>query len=153
MATGTPFDWVSLGLGGLDKLLESMGVIKSPETQAADKEDSRRAAMRSYLEQNMPAMGEVKPFNEAEYSDVLQPLQQQQQTQKNEYGNKLGLMGLGRSGFAQQAMMDQQAKQDQGMANTITGLARDDKQTQYQQALQKYAVDMDKAKLMAGVQG
>ena len=109
MATGTPFDWVSLGLGGLDKLLESMGVIKSPETQAADKEDSRRAAMRSYLEQNMPAMGEVKPFNEAEYSDVLQPLQQQQQTQKNEYGNKLGLMGLGRSGFAQQAMMDQQA--------------------------------------------
>ena len=39
------------------------------------------------------------------------------------------------------------------MANTITGLARDDKQTQYQQALQKYAMDMDKAKLMAGVQG
>lgn len=142
-----PLSLASFGVGGLAKLLEAMGIFKNPE-------DTRREAMKGYLEKNMPEFNYVEgKFNPSDFSDVLNPMMARQATQEKAMGNSVGLSGLGRSGVGTEMVLQNQRRNTGDLGNMFSKLVREKNADAYKQAMQKYQMDMQKAQLMAGVQG
>ena len=142
-----PLSIASFGVNGLTELLKGLGVFQDPQT-------AKNQAMLKYLQQNtQPFSYTSEKFDPSQHQDVLGPLAQKQQTNEMATNNKLGMSGLGRSGYAQSVADINKRNDAQQMQNTITGLARQDDQTGYNQALQTYQANLQRQMAMAQLQG
>ena len=142
-----PLSIASFGVGGLAELLKGLGVFPDPQQQ-------KNQAMLKYLQDNTKDFNYVpQAFDASQHQDVLQPLAQNMETNEMATNNKLGMSGLGRSGYAQSVSDVNKRNDMQKMANTITGLARNDDQTGYNQALQTYQANLQRQQMLAGLQG
>ena len=142
-----PLSAVSFGVGGLAELLKGIGVFPDPQ-------DAKNKAMYDYLQNNTSDFNYTpQNFDPSKYQDILQPLAQQQQVSENATGNKLGMQGLGRSGYAQ-AVTDINNRNDaQNMANTEVGLARNEDNTAFQRQLATYNANLQRQSMLAGLKG
>ena len=142
-----PLSIASFGVNGLTELLKGLGVFQDPQT-------AKNQAMLKYLQDNtQPFSYTSEKFDPSQHQDVLGPLAQKQQTNEMATNNKLGMSGLGRSGYAQSVADINKRNDAQQMQNTITGLARQDDQTGYNQALQTYQANLQRQMAMAQLQG
>lgn len=149
-----PLTIASLGVGGLSALLKAIGVIKSPEEKAMEKQDATRNAQRAYLEKNLPDFDYQKQaFDPSQYQDVLGPLQERLNNQQQGIGNNMSLAGAGRGGVSQELALSAMRKGNQDIANTTTGLARTADQDAYNRALELYKMKLAKTQALANVQG
>ena len=151
MAGVDPLSLISYGVGGVADLLKAMGVFKDPAVTA---EENRRKAMRDYLTANMPELNYTdKQYTPADFAEVLNPMQERQGTQEQAFGNSIGLRGLGRSGVGAEMILQNNRRNTQDYAGKLGSLIKSQKATDYAQALEKYKADLNKAQIMAGVQG
>lgn len=144
--TGNPLQLISSLLGGGANLLTQMGVLQTPQ-------EVHNQAMLSYLQKNYPDFNyQAAPYDPSKESGILQPVEQQNQVQQEALGNKLGLQGLGRSGYGNDVLIANQNQQNQNLANLNSNLANTQQQTNYNQALNNYKLQTQKVMSMAALQ-
>jgi hypothetical protein len=149
-----PLTIAALGVGGVSALLKALGIIKSPEEKAQEKADAVREAQKKYLEANMPEFNySPEAFDPAKHQDILAPMQERAQGQVQNISNSNALAGRGRGGASQELVLSAMRKGNQDIGNTMTGLARTADEEAYNRAMDLYKTKLDKAKLLASVQG
>ena len=143
-----------IGVSGLSQLLQSLGIVKSPEDRAMDRQNQQRQAQLAYLQANLPEFSyQAKAYDPSKHQDVLQPAQERIQGQQQQLGNQMSLGGMARGGVSQELAMRQMARGNQQMSNLNTGLAREDEESAYDRALKEYALKAQRAQALAQLQG
>jgi hypothetical protein len=148
-----PLSQILAGAGIAGSTLEA--ILKSIQAKQ-DKEDAKNQmnAQKKYLEANVGDFNfNPEAFSENKYSDVLNPLKERQANTMTGLGNSMALQGLGRSGIGNQLQINALRKGQQDYGNTVTGLARQDENNQYQRAMDAYKLKLAKAEMMAKYQG
>ena len=118
-----------------------------------EREDARNAAASKYLQ----GMGEFTApnfqFNQENYRDVLDPMQEQYGRANTQLRNTMSLQGMGRGGQMPELMARQGRDQSRDFNNMLSKLAREGGETAYRRALETYGTNLDRKQGIARYMG